>query len=339
MLDLPALPRSLFGLAGALLAMLWSVAAPAQTIDLSLNVYYTAPSNTTSGGTWELVAKSSHSGLSGLSAHIKDISGSPIVNEAPRATFSGGPAGFSIFASPVFGEGRNITVAQAPNAAGQPQGLFYGVGTLTNGSPNYPGKDPSWNSFPGSPSFSFLTNVQDIPWAPVPLPPPGNTLPDSNNWLTAARLASGTFAAGVTPSFFTGSEGNVFLTVGTSTTAGTISDPGVANVTTIVRSNFVQFAGDYSQNGKVDAADYIVWRKTLGQLVPLGTGADGNNNGIVDPGDHTFWRSRFGLPGAGAGMGDGSGSNLSGSAVPEPTTIVALIIGATYVLTCRRVRS
>jgi hypothetical protein len=52
-------------------------------------------------------------------------------------------------------------------------------------------------------------------------------------------------------------------------------------------------AGDYNQNGIVDAADYVVWRKTLGQ-VGANLAADGNYNGQIDPGDSDVWRMRFG---------------------------------------------
>jgi hypothetical protein len=53
--------------------------------------------------------------------------------------------------------------------------------------------------------------------------------------------------------------------------------------------------GDFNDDGQVDAADYVVWRNTLGTtgLVP-GTGADGNGNGVVDVGDHQVWRAHFG---------------------------------------------
>src|SRR2546423_553780 len=46
--------------------------------------------------------------------------------------------------------------------------------------------------------------------------------------------------------------------------------------------------GDYNQNGVVDAADYVVWRKTLNSSAsPQGSGADGNGNGTIDAGDFT----------------------------------------------------
>ena len=61
--------------------------------------------------------------------------------------------------------------------------------------------------------------------------------------------------------------------------------------------------GDYNGNGEVDAADYVVWRKTLGTSMPNYSGADGNGNGVVDQDDQAVWRAHFGetLPAVGAG--------------------------------------
>ena len=78
--------------------------------------------------------------------------------------------------------------------------------------------------------------------------------------------------------------------------------------------------GDYNMNGKVDAADYVVWRKTLNQpAVPAGSGADGDGDGTIDPGDLDFWRARFGnnVPGPGSGAG----------AIPEPAAATLYFIG------------
>jgi hypothetical protein len=73
--------------------------------------------------------------------------------------------------------------------------------------------------------------------------------------------------------------------------------------------------GDYNHNGVVDADDYTVWRKTVGQSVAAGSGADGNLNGVIDQADFTVWKSHFGQTG-----GSGTGSSLlPGSAVPEPS--------------------
>ena len=72
----------------------------------------------------------------------------------------------------------------------------------------------------------------------------------------------------------------------------------------------VGLAGDYTHNGIVDAADYVVWRKTFGQS---GTdlAADGNNSGTIDSGDYDVWRANY---------GDTSGGSGASAQVPEPGT-------------------
>lgn len=51
--------------------------------------------------------------------------------------------------------------------------------------------------------------------------------------------------------------------------------------------------GDYNKDGIVDAADYTVFRDTLGQMVPVGTGADGNADGMIDIVDYNNWVANF----------------------------------------------
>jgi hypothetical protein len=92
--------------------------------------------------------------------------------------------------------------------------------------------------------------------------------------------------------------------------------------------------GDYNGNHVVDAADYAVWRDTLGQtVVPNGSGADGDKSGVIDPGDYNFWKLKFGtiLPGAGAGA---SGA----MAVPEPSTLPMGLVAASAILLLARRR-
>jgi len=64
--------------------------------------------------------------------------------------------------------------------------------------------------------------------------------------------------------------------------------------------------GDYNDDGTVDAADYVVWRK------------DPNRT----PAQYELWRSHFGQT---AGSGAGATANV---AVPEPATLVPLILAA-----------
>jgi hypothetical protein len=70
----------------------------------------------------------------------------------------------------------------------------------------------------------------------------------------------------------------------------------------------------------VDAADYVVWRNTVG-----GTelAADGNGDGLVDVADYNVWRARFGNT---ANLGGGAFMGLPGSAsIPEPPTYALLL--------------
>jgi hypothetical protein len=302
------------------LASLRPAAVQAQTIDLSLNVFYTTPSNINSGGTWELVAKSSNFGISGLDAHLRDIA--TALNRAPRATVNGNDsAGFSVYADATFPTYRGLIFGQAPVfpfMPGDEQGVFYGVGQLANGAPNYPGKPPGSNS--EGPAFTSLTAPLEIPWAT------GDAF-SNPAWNTAALLASGTFALNVTPSFVEGSAGAVFTTLGTS---NTFPDPTAATVSAIVRTNFAPSA-DYNHNGFVDAADYVLWRETKNQSVTPGTGADGSNNGTIDQPDYDLWRANFGNA-----AGAGSGGSLSTNAVPEPFSAFLLALGAMLVYAATR---
>jgi hypothetical protein len=78
----------------------------------------------------------------------------------------------------------------------------------------------------------------------------------------------------------------------------------------------VRLGGDYNLDGAVNAADYTVWRNSLGQSVPAGTGADGSGptgvpDGTITRHDYTHWKSRYG---ATAGSG---GAVAELHAVPE----------------------
>jgi hypothetical protein len=82
--------------------------------------------------------------------------------------------------------------------------------------------------------------------------------------------------------------------------------------------------GDYNNNGVVDAADYVLWRKGG----PLQNESD--TPGTVNGADYTYWQSRFGAT-------SGSGSSLGGASVPEPTTWF-LGFAASVVFTSLRTR-
>jgi hypothetical protein len=70
--------------------------------------------------------------------------------------------------------------------------------------------------------------------------------------------------------------------------------------------NAAALSGDYNADGSVDAADYIVWRKT--------------DAGNVD--GYARWRTNFGAGESGAA------ASIRGLTVPEPSTLLLLVVGA-----------
>jgi hypothetical protein len=76
--------------------------------------------------------------------------------------------------------------------------------------------------------------------------------------------------------------------------------------------------GDYNNNGTVDAADYVLWRKN--------PGAFGG-----DPAGYNTWRTNFGRT-------SGSSAVLSGGAVPEPGAILLFLSGIAGFRTARPCR-
>jgi subtilisin-like proprotein convertase family protein len=62
-------------------------------------------------------------------------------------------------------------------------------------------------------------------------------------------------------------------------------------------------SGDYNRDNVVDSADYVLWRKSMGQTVPPFSGADGDGNGTIGRVDYDVWRTNFGETVHGAGTG------------------------------------
>jgi arabinogalactan endo-1,4-beta-galactosidase len=71
--------------------------------------------------------------------------------------------------------------------------------------------------------------------------------------------------------------------------------------------------GDYNSDTVVDAADYIVWRRTLGSTSDMRANGDdtGASMGVIDQADYEFWKAHFGNALAG-------GASSTRSSVPEP---------------------
>ena len=63
----------------------------------------------------------------------------------------------------------------------------------------------------------------------------------------------------------------------------------------------LKWKGDFNNDGKVDGADYVIWRKTLGSTTNLQADANGSLN--IDAADYIHWRNNFGAPpGSGSGL-------------------------------------
>ena len=69
--------------------------------------------------------------------------------------------------------------------------------------------------------------------------------------------------------------------------------------------------GDYNEDGIVDAADYVAWRKTPGDFGG-------------DPDGYNTWVANFGEGALGSGGGSG--------AVPEPSTVVIASLTVLFAL-------
>jgi hypothetical protein len=85
-------------------------------------------------------------------------------------------------------------------------------------------------------------------------------------------------------------------------------------------------SGDLSNettNG-VDAADYVVWRESLG-AVGTALAADGNNSETVDAADYDMWRSNFGRHATGT-------ASETVATVPEPSAEILLCVASLAVL-------
>lgn len=180
---------------------------------------------------------------------------------------------------------------------------------------------------------------------------PGGTIPSTNNnvaphriYLELDRLADGTIDTA------TGVDGVEFLRDSIKTTDVGYSVIGpppdtfdyfamrnatgdfdyvIDNFQVEVSGSNAGTTGDYNNDGKVNAADYTVWRDHLGQAFTLPNRDPANGAGVVSQADYTSWVSHFGQGGPGSGAS-------STSAVPEPCGLVLIAIGGLLATALRR---
>jgi hypothetical protein len=86
--------------------------------------------------------------------------------------------------------------------------------------------------------------------------------------------------------------------------------------------------GDFNSNGIVDAADYGLWRNNVGSTTALPNDSIG---GTIGTPQYNEWRTHFGQTAV-------SGAGVSANAVPEPATLVMLIVGLLAISVPRRAK-
>jgi fibronectin-binding autotransporter adhesin len=91
--------------------------------------------------------------------------------------------------------------------------------------------------------------------------------------------------------------------------------------------SFAGLLGDFNSDGKVDAGDYVKWRKNDG----LNAALPNDGGASTQAARFSLWRANFGKP-------PGSGSGLAGANVPKPATwlLVSMAVAALTAAARRR---
>jgi hypothetical protein len=97
-------------------------------------------------------------------------------------------------------------------------------------------------------------------------------------------------------------------------------DDGSGHLSASNTFDVVPVNGDYNRNLTVDAADYVLWRKTLAMDVTPFSGADGSGDGIVGPEDYRIWTAQFGQTSPEAVSGAGEAASSVASDAPITTS-------------------
>ena len=249
--------------------------------------------------------------------------------------------------STITGVELSMYLANAPNTNNQTIGLHrlsvdWGENTADTSSPAVTGagngvtalpNDATWNeNFFGSSSWPTAGATGSFNATASGTTVVGGPIDNQQKWLSTATLITDVQSWLDNPStnfgwaIINANESSNQTAKAFYSRQATLNNGGIGstidpmwrpNLTVTYRTSTAP-TGDYNHNGFVDAADYVVWRKTLdGSASPAGSGADGNQNFLIDTGDYTYWRARFGNPSSGF---------ASRNAVPEPAAIALLLL-------------
>ena len=177
------------------------------------------------------------------------------------------------------------------------------------------GGTDEWNAFVSGGYFTG-TNAQNEYGGIVPLD--SNTAHFAEN--TMSRVFGGTDnqEALMDPDITVGTR--KFLT---ALEAAALSDIGW----TVVEPTIPTLAGDYNDDGVVDAADFTVYRDNWNSTTELE--ADGSGNGVIDLADYTVWVNAY---------GDSSSNTSSAASIPEPTALLLSTLALSLLVSCRSQR-
>jgi hypothetical protein len=102
-----------------------------------------------------------------------------------------------------------------------------------------------------------------------------------------------------------------------------------------IRAFLVHVPGDYNDNGVVDAADYVLWSNTVGDMGE-GLAADSDNDNVIGEDDYQAWRANFGSDRHDQLEHTHEHGVASLASVPEPASIAFVFVAMAFAGTLRK---
>src|SRR3954447_10549905 len=103
-----------------------------------------------------------------------------------------------------------------------------------------------------------------------------------------------------------------------------LAGPSNKTFTITSLSAIIHTEGDFNVDGKVDANDFVEWRKAFGLSTPDKMYADANHDGVVDAADYVLWRRAL------------QGGGSLNPAVSEPSSVCLIALMFLYFFNYRR---